>query len=874
MRFFALLRLLSLRHFRRHALRTTLALGSVALGAGAFLAMAALNRGVLESFEQTARSRAGGADWIVQAGRAGVSPTLAAELRAVDGVRAATPFVLRPIDLSLDGSEGSTLHLLLIGVDLESMPDELLPFPRAAVKALASPIATLLLGGIPIALPRQIADGWCFADGSPVEVGSRLQIAAHDGWRPASVVALVDEPAVPTATAATAGMASTTIGLRLADALALIGRNSRADSCLVWTHAELPRAIGAERLRAALAGRAELVDPASIAGEYDATLGSLRLALRFVALLSLVIAAFLVHSTLSMALAERRRELAIVRCLGLTAARLRLFLLLEAAAIGAIGALLGLPLGRMLAGVMGDLFWQTVGQTFDRIEIVLRTPSMQESLLGVAAGIGAALVAVVPPALAVARQPPLAGLVAARGEDRLRSRTSRPAAIAALVAIGLAAALFAFGGFGLPHAGYLVAGLLVVSLALGAQPLLAVLLRSAGPLLLRTGGVAARLARDHCERAAGQTARTVVAIALGFGLVFSTDVMVKSYSRMLDRWFAANVGEDLLVMGGDFIGSGLIGTDFEHRLNGELAALPGVLHSHGLRFSRISFDGERVLFFAFDAGGPPEAGTPEFVDGSRDDERALARGEGCFVSEGFARRFDRPRGSTVTVASPDGPLPLRVLAVVEDYMWPLGSIWVDDDLYRRAFHDDAVQEFGLTLDGSRPFEAVQADVRRVMAGHPTALIADAASVQKNVMGIVERYWSLLLAQEGLAVAVAFLGTMHALLVSVLLRRREIALLRALGAPIALIGRMLRTEGTLLGFAGGVLGVGFGLAAASIALEMISLEEMGFAVRLAPAWPMALLTIAAATFTGWLAGVAPGRRAARAAPRTALLDTMA
>ncbi|MBM4016515.1 MAG: FtsX-like permease family protein, partial [Planctomycetes bacterium] len=444
---------------------------------------------------------------------------------------------------------------------------------------------------------------------------------------------------------------------------------------------------------------------------------------------------------------------------------------------------------------------------------------------------------------------------------------------AAIACLALALLLFLGRGFGVPLAGYAIALLLVAALALGARSLLTLLLRVLAPPLVRVSGVAARLARDHLHRAADQSALTVVAIALAFGLCFSTDVLVKSYVGMLDRWFAANVGEDLLVMGRDFIGSGMIGSDFPQAKNGELGAIPGVLHSHGLRFSRIQYEGERVLLFAYDAGAPPEAGAPEFVSGSSADQAALARGEGCFVSEGFARRFGRGRGDAIVVTSPDGPLALPVLAVVHDYLWPRGSIWLDDERYRAAFRDLQVQEFALTLDGSRPLADVQRDVEQAMADHPGCLVADAATVQRNVMQVVERYWTLLLAQEGLAVAVAFLGTLHALLVSVLLRRRELALLRALGAPLSLIGRMLRTEGVLLGFAGGLLGVGFGLAAAAIAVKVLSIEEMGFAVPLLPSWPMALLTVGAATVTGWLAGVLPGRRAAAAAPRTALLDTM-
>jgi len=97
-------------------------------------------------------------------------------------------------------------------------------------------------------------------------------------------------------------------------------------------------------------------------------------------MLSLLISAFLVHSTLSMALAERRRELSIARCLGLPAAGLRRLLVLEGAVIGLAGAGGGLLFGRLLARLMSQLFWDTVGSTFDRIEPVVSAPTLGAAL--------------------------------------------------------------------------------------------------------------------------------------------------------------------------------------------------------------------------------------------------------------------------------------------------------------------------------------------------------------------------------------------------------------------------------------------------------------------------------------------------------------
>ena len=850
-----LLRLLSLRHFRRHSLRTSSALASVALGVAAFVAMVALNRGILDSFERAARLRAGGAELVLRGGRGGIPRALADEAAHVAGVRAAVPTIFRIVETT----KPVALKLLLVGVDPERLPAEGSLLSKEAVAAFASPLA-LLKGGVPLFLPEKCRTS------DHLELGAALEVAGPSGPVVARVAGFLrDDWSESTFGGAVAGA-------RLDDALKLTSLDAQVDRVQLF----LDRGADAARVRVEIervaAGRAACSDPLEMAREYDATLGSFRLGLRFLSLLSLLIAAFLVHSTLSMALAERRRELSIARCLGLPAAGLKRLLIAEGTAIGLLGAAGGLLLGRLLAHAMGSLFWTTVGTTFDRIDAVVAMPTAGESLLGVAAGLLAALVAVVPPAFSAARRAPLDGLRAERTEER-NGRRRAPRLAAAAILAGGAVLLLARGGMGLPNAGYVAALLMVAAFALGAHPLLSLLLARTGPLLLRVLGPAGRLARDHCERSVGPTSLTVVAITLGFGLVFSTDVLVKSFERMLDDWFDVTVGEDLFVMSRDFLSSGLQGGSFDAALAGDLKKIPGVLHVHALRFSRIPYERDRVLLLALDGGAPEKAGRAQFIEGGPADRDRLARGEGLFVSEGFARRFGKGRGSSVALPTPKGSVDFRVLAVVADYSWPRGVLWIDDDLYRATFDDHEAQEFGITLDGSRPLAQVRADVEAFFAPHHSVSVLDTRTIRASVMEIFRRYWSLLLAQEGLAVTVAFLGTLHTLLISVLLRRREVAVLRALGAPRRLIGRMIRTEGCLLGIAGGLFGVVFGLAVAAAVLRLMSLEEQGFSVAVRPSWTIALATVAGAAATGLLAGIVPALHAAREAPRTALLDTM-
>lgn len=834
-----LLRWLTGRHFARHRVRSALALLSVAVGVATFVAMLALNRSMLESFDHTARQRAGGADWVVTAS-GGVPEELVSLCRGAPGVRAAVPLLWRfHFARRAEGDPESTV--LLLGVDPAAGGPSGEDFTSELIEV--APAAELLR------MARPVFVGEEFAREAGIEVGSAIEVSAPRGYEALRVAGILRSR--PERTALSRHWLVTTLSV----AGELVGMAGRVDRVLLYCD---DPAAARQFVEAALPAGARLQDPARDARDYDAVLGSVRVAGSLLSLLSLAMAAFLVHSTLSMALTERRRELAILRCVGLSAASMRRLLLLEALVLGLLGTLPGLALGAVLARGLGHLYFSTVGSTFDRVARVGVQVETRESLVGALAGLLTALVSVWLPARAVSRQAPLRGL---RDPDAPSSKPDTLSAwLAALLVVG--AALLVLGrGFGIPRAGYGGVVALMLALMLGAYPLLCFFTRRLRRWSLRAGP-ALRLAQDHFERSRAATRVTLVAISLGFGMVTATHGIVQSFEDMLETWFQQTVREELFVFGRDLLASGLDGASFDRDLAAEVRRLPGVLHVQPMRFVRIDFRGQRVLLMSLDGAAPEVSGTFLYEQGSPRDRAALARGEGVFASAGLAYREGLRRGDRVALPAPGGDVVLPVLAVVVDYTWPLGSFLMDDDAYARLYGDPLVHELAITGDGSVPRAEVQRRLVAMFEGRFPVLVRTREEVIGTVFQTFREYWSLFLAQESLAVMVAFLGTLHTLLISVWLRRREIGLLRAVGAPRAMVQRMILLEGTVLGLAGGVFGLLFGGGVATITLQLLSLEEQGYRPPLSMS-PLVLVGLVAfAAGTGCVAGWFPAREAAR------------
>ena len=328
-----------------------------------------------------------------------------------------------------------------------------------------------------------------------------------------------------------------------------------------------------------------------------------------------------------MALTERRRELSTLRCLGLPAPALRRFLLGEATALGILGSLPGLLLGIGLAHWMADLFWASAGSTFDRIDPAPVDVRFAELAKGFLAGLVASWAASWIPARQAARRSPLEGL---RREAGTR-HSWRQRGVSLLAALGLTLLSFVMvreQGFGLPRAGYIVMLMQLAAIVLGAYPLVTLLLRGVRGGLLRFAGPGARLAADHFDRSAGSTRVTLVAVSLGFGLVFSTHVMVRTFEDLLQNWFATTVQEDLFVAPPNILTHSLQSTPLSRELGEQIEDVEGVLHVHFMRFNRVTYRGQRVLVLAVDGGAPVEAGVFEYREGSRKDRERMDRGEG------------------------------------------------------------------------------------------------------------------------------------------------------------------------------------------------------------------------------------------------------
>jgi putative ABC transport system permease protein len=204
---------------------------------------------------------------------------------------------------------------------------------------------------------------------------------------------------------------------------------------------------------------------------------------------------------------------------------------------------------------------------------------------------------------------------------------------------------------------------------------------------------------------------------------------------------------------------------------------------------------------------------------------------------------------------------LLVIGIGRDYSWSMGTIFVDRAKYAELFGDRLVDAYHVFFKPEADFDATYEAVRKY-SEREGLLVQNRESVYLYLAGILDRVFQIAYLQQIIVAVVATLGVVMALLISVLQRRRELGLLRAVGATQPQILKSVVAEATLMGILGTVLGLLMGLPMEWYLLRVVLQEETGFVFDLLIPWKQAAGIAGIAVLTSTLAGLIPALHAAR------------
>jgi len=555
---------------------------------------------------------------------------------------------------------------------------------------------------------------------------------------------------------------------------------------------------------------------------------------------ALFVGTFLILNTFSIIVAQRTRELALMRALGAGRRQVIGSVLVEALVIGLIAAVVGLGAGVGVGALLVTLFGSLSGG-LDPAPVGVPLAAILSSLI---VGVVVTVVAAVLPALRASRISPIAAMQDVATPDRPLTRVTVTGAV-----IGAAGATtLGIGLYGTSSLWLILTGVLVTFIGIAlltpliSKPVVGALGR------LFSWSVPGRLGRLNSGRNPRRTAITAAALMVGIALVTGVTVVMDSAKSSLAAQ-AENTIKAEIVIGGDQ--NGPRPPTFDQSVLDKAAALPGVRAAAGVWNDQAVIDGERTYVNATDdlAKLAEAYGSPA-LPALTSSQMALSTQEA--TEHGWAV------GSVLKVQLPRG----------EEHRYTVAATY-DEDAMPGSYllPAAATKEFGLTqpifgfvrlADGATVAQVLP-EIKALVAESPEVNATDRSSFIAQQTGDFDTVITMVQVLLGLAILIAVLGVVNTLALSVLERTRELGLLRAVGLGRAQTIRMITVEAVVISVFGALLGVavGTGLGAAVVR----ALASDGITDLVLP-WSQMGLYLGLAALVGVLAAVLPSIKAAR------------
>jgi putative ABC transport system permease protein len=811
---FKLWRILLLAQLREQPTRflvTVLALAlGVALGSSVYL----VNSSALNEFGLATKRLVGEADIVIRGPRDGFAEQVLVDLARNASVSALSPVL--ELEVALSGSNDT---LKVLGLD---------PFQAAALQpALMGDIGD---GVFQLFDPDAIYLSSTAAQALKLRRGDSLAVTVGSSRKTLRIIGILSESAYPQP-----------LGLMdIASAqwtFNLIGRLNRIDLRLApgtdvdSLRGDLEKSLPPGVL--AIAPQVERDRAVTVTRAY-------RVNLNMLALVSLFTGAFLVFSTQSLSVLRRRRALALLRALGVTQSQLRRALLGEGLALGAVGSLVGVILGLVIAAAILKFLTADLGNGQLRaVGASLRAAPLQ-LLAFFAIGVVVAGVGAWVPARNAARQPPARALKGGDGDYQIIARIGWGTGLASLLLGAALAWLPPIGG--IPIFGYAA----IAALLLGAVLLVPAITLKGLALAPRTHRIVLDTAVAQLRENVGLSALSLASIIVSFSLMVAMAIMIHSFRVSFDHWLGQLLPADLQLR--EPFGNDTAYWSSADQAN--IAAIPGVARVEFRRTRQLLLDPKRAPVTLI-ARGATDAQTGAELPLVQSARKPNAENPSAWISEALQDLYGYRVGDAIALPLAGRIQTFTVAGVWRDYARLSGSVVISRQAYRAATGDTNANEGSIWLkSGVEPVPTeellrslLRTPPRTPLTNGDAVEITTTAALHERSLQIFDRAFAITYALELIAVIIGLTGVSFAASSTALARRAEFGMLRHIGMLRRQIVGMLADEGILTSAFGVIYGLALGLALSLVLVYVINRQSFNWSIDLdVPVRPLALLSL--------------------------------
>jgi len=689
------------------------------------------------------------------------------------------------------------------------------------------------------------------ADREHLDIGSTLRIASDAGVRSYKIVGLQR-------LGDTSSGGSSTAQLTLPEAQSLTDKVGQLDGISVKAAPGVSTTLLAKRIDRVMPPRVIVETGQQAAARQSQDIKDQLKFFRIILLVfggvALLVGSFLIFNTFSITVAQRIRELGMLRTLGATRGQILTGMILEATVIGAFGGLVGVPAGIGFAVGLNAMF-RSFGIDLPNTGMVIETRTI---IVSIVIGLVVTLAAALTPALRATRVSPMAALLEAElPEGRGRGRIF--AAVALLLTVG-GLGMAAYGLLGSISDSSAAAGLVgggavatLFGVSMFSPRLVRPLASFIGWPLERLRGLTGRLARENAVRKPGRTAVTAGALMIGLAVVVFVTVFAAGISASVGNAIDRNFQGDIVLQNTDGF------SPISSGAGREAAQVQGVKTVSSLSFGGGVYKGSDVNISAVDPATVNDVLSLDWKKGSPSTIASLSGGQ-TVLDDAWAKKHDLAPGDRMAVRTPfEKRQQLQVVGTVKDNADLLGTMVVTQSLLHHSF---GVREPSMTFiklaAGANPALVKDEIKQRIKSKFATVDALNQQELKDNQEQQIQQLVSFFYVLLALAIVISLLGIVTTLALSIHERTRELGMLRAVGMSRRQVRRLIRYEAVITALIGAILGSILGVIFATLVSR--PLADEGFELAYPVGTLIVLLILAA--LAGVLAAIVPARRAAR------------
>jgi putative ABC transport system permease protein len=842
---FHLLKNITLKHLRLNKGRTFLSVVGICLGVGVLVSVQIAVQTAIESFNATVDHVSGKANLQVTSFGRGFSEAVYLKVKKVPGVIAATP-VIQFIS-KIDEPIGEPLYLL--GIDIFS--DQ--PFRSYQLYESGEEGLQFLKNPHAVAITEKLANRHGLKKGGTLTliVGSKKVTLTITN------LLKMEGPAK--------SLEGNFALLDIASAQEVLEKVGLIDRIDLMVERSIPLNSIERELKKVIPPGTEIRRPETRSGQIEKMVSAFHLNLTALSLISLIVGMFLIYNAISLSVIQRRREIGILRSIGVTRSQILGLFLIEAGLIGGLGSLIGIGTGIGLAKIM--LFF--VSRTITSLYILVKTEHLVISPLVLVGGLGIGLFAStlssIGPAREASKIAPREALALGTLETKVKIRLKH----FNLIGLGLLILSFLFALQKpiqqRPLFGFLSAFLILIGVSFMIPSITSLLNRLLSPILRFIFGVEGKLASRYIHDSMARTVITIAALMTALSMLISISIMVLSFRKTVDLWVEQSINGDVFIFPGSYSITGYSAL-LPIEVSRALASLPGVKAVDSFRALEAEYQGQPTLIASVDGQVFLNMKVIRFTRGNPQAIlNQFASGQAILVTESFSLRHQVKTGDQIRLNTPQGDRDFSIGGVFYDYSTDWGMILIEKRLFQSLWKDETFHSAGIYLKEGVSLEAFKEIIRERYSKSYRLFVVSHRELRNEILKIFDQTFAITYSLEFIAIIVAILGIINSLNGLVMERQRDIGIFRAVGGFRKQVEKTILIEAGMIGFFSHILGLLCGFLLSILLIYVINKQSFGWTIQFSiPLWSL-IEFWAMVMLTSVVAGLIPSRRAAKMTP---------